>query len=252
MDFFHPRWPVFYEDNHLLVLYKPAGLRMQRDHTGKPDLIDLAGAWLKERHAKPGRVFVGLVHRLDTPVAGVVVLARTSKAAARLSAQFREGKIRKHYLAVVQGRPPEDNGRLAHRLVRDGRLSRPVPADSGNGRAAALSYRLLDSDASGSLLEILLETGRRHQIRAQLASVGCPIAGDRAYGADRALADGRIALLARRLGLAHPTRNIEMVFQAPLPQGWPWSCDPMDEKRPLWTIEEYLQNGLVLPARDSR
>jgi 23S rRNA pseudouridine1911/1915/1917 synthase len=251
MDFFHPRWPVFYEDNHLLVLYKPAGLRMQRDHTGKPDLINLAKAWLKERYAKPGRVFAGLVHRLDAPVAGVIVLARTSKAAARLSAQFREGRIRKHYLAVVQGRPPEDNGRLAHRLVRDGRLSRPVPRGSTNSRAAILSYHLLECGPAGSLLEIFLATGRRHQIRAQLAAIGCPILGDRTYGAERALADGRIALLARRLGFAHPTRKVEMVFQAPLPQGWPWPSGPTDDDRPLWTIEEYWRNGLVLPVRDS-
>ena len=128
MFFFHSRWPVFYEDNHLLVLYKPAGLLIQRDYKNKANLVDLAKAWIKERYAKPGRVFIGMVHRLDAPVAGVVVMARTSKAAARLSEQFRQGRVTKTYLAVVQGRPGQQTGRLIHHLVRQGRYSKTVPA----------------------------------------------------------------------------------------------------------------------------
>lgn len=224
---------------------------MQRDHTGKPNLVDLAKAWLKRRHAKPGRVFAGMVHRLDAPVAGVIVLARTSKSAARLSAQFRDGQIRKHYLAVVHGRPVQESGRLVHRLERNGRYSRSVTAD-GKGQAAELTYRLLDSGPSGSLLQVLLETGRRHQIRAQLSTIGCPIVGDRAYGAEHTLADGRIALLARRLGFAHPTRHIDMTFEAPLPQGWPWPSEAAGQARPLWTIEEFRRDGLELPDTGSR
>lgn len=248
MTFFHARWPVFYEDNHLLVLYKPAGLIMQRGNAAKPNLVDLAKSWLKARYAKPGQVFVGMVHRLDAPVAGVLVLARTSKAAARLSAQFREGGITKTYLAVVQGRPLQDAARLEHRLVRNGRLSRIAPEESCEGQTAALGYRLIGCEGAKSLLEVRLETGRRHQIRAQLAAGGCPIWGDRAYGAEQALADGRIALLACKLALTHPTREIPLVFETPLPQGWPWPADPSEAKRPLWTIEEYYRQGLVLPA----
>jgi 23S rRNA pseudouridine1911/1915/1917 synthase len=247
MIFFHPLWPVFYEDNHLLVLYKPAGLIMQRDAPHKPNLIDLARAWLKHRYQKPGRVFVGMVHRLDAPVAGVLALARTSKAAGRLSAQFREGGIEKRYLAVVQGRPPHPAGRLVHHLVRDGRYSRPVRSASEQGQTAALSYRTLETQQFTTLLEVDLETGRRHQIRCQLAAMGCPILGDRPYRADHPLPDGRIALLARQLRLTHPTLQTTMSFQAPFPFGWPWPTPPSEALQPLWTFEEYQNAGLVLP-----
>jgi len=247
--FFHPRWPVFYEDNHLLVLYKPAGLIMQRDAPGKPNLVDLARIWLKERYAKPGQVFVGMVHRLDAPVAGVIVLARTSKSAARLSAQFRENRIEKQYLAVVQGRPAQPEARLVHHLERSGRFSRPAQAGkSGETREAVLSYRLLASEPSGSLLEIMLETGRRHQIRAQLAAIGCPIIGDRSYGAEKSLPDGRIALLARQLSFTHPTRSCELSFQTPFPEAWPWPSTSNAMEPPLWTIEEYRQDGWISPS----
>ena len=231
----------------MLVLYKPAGLIMQRGPDDKPNLVDLAKLWIKTRYRKPGRVFVGLVHRLDGPVAGVLALARTSKAAARLSAQFREGGITKSYLAVVQGRPPQTCGRLVHQLVRDGRMSRIAPPGSAEGQRAALSYRLIDRQEGKSLLEVTLETGRRHQIRAQLAALGCPVWGDRSYGAAQALPDGRIALLAARLMLTHPTRDLSMAFESPWPQGWPWPAPPDERERPLWTIEELYRQGLVIP-----
>lgn len=219
---------------------------MQRDKKPKPNVLDLARLWIKERYAKPGRVFVGMVHRLDAPVAGVLVLARTSKAAARLSAQFREGAVEKIYRAVVQRRPPENSGRLVHELVRRGRYSRIADAAGAASQKAALSYHLIASNTELSLLEIRLETGRRHQIRAQLAAMGCPIHGDRSYGAPHPLAHGRIALIAHKLKFFHPTRNTEMVFETPLPEGWPWPGPIKRDNRPLWTIEEYLQNGLAL------
>jgi 23S rRNA pseudouridine1911/1915/1917 synthase len=247
MIFFHPLWPVFYEDNHLLVLYKPAGLIMQRGLDDKPNLVDLAKVWIKMRYAKPGRVFVGMVHRLDGPVAGVLALARTSKAAARLSAQFRDGRIAKTYLAVVQGTPPQERGHLVHRLARAGRLSRIASAEGHEGQTAALSYRLIDRQKTRSLLEVTLETGRRHQIRTQLAAMGCPIWGDRSYGAEHGLPDGRIALLAVRLVLTHPTREQVMTFESPWPAGWPWPCPSEPPEPPLWTIEEFYRRGLSLP-----
>ncbi|MEJ2038354.1 MAG: RNA pseudouridine synthase [Desulfosarcinaceae bacterium] len=249
LDFFHPRWPVLFEDNHLLVLYKPAGLIMQRGTPGKHNLVDLAKSWIKTRHAKPGKVFIGMVQRLDAPVAGVVVLARTSKAASRLSDQIRSGSVRKIYLAVVQGRPAQEVGRLENGLVRDGRLSRVVPLSQPGSQAASLTYRLLDRRRRDSLLEISLETGRRHQIRAQLAHLGCPILGDRTYGASESLQHGRIALIAHRLHLTHPTRKTPMIFEYPLPAAWPWPESPARGETPLWTIEELIADGMQLPVR---
>jgi 23S rRNA pseudouridine1911/1915/1917 synthase len=246
MYFFHPEWPIFHLDNHVLVLYKPAGLIMQRDRPGKANLLDLAKAWLKEHYSKPGRVFAGLVHRLDAPVAGVIVVARTSKAAARLSAQFRAGTVEKTYLAVVCGHPPRQADRLEHFLERTGRVSRVVPAPTTTGRQARLSYRVDASDASRSLLSIDLETGRHHQIRVQLAAIGCPIVGDISYGASRGMADGRIALMARRLAFDHPTQKTRLTFQTIQPGGWPWPL-AADEVRPLWSFEDFQRDGLILP-----
>jgi 23S rRNA pseudouridine1911/1915/1917 synthase len=246
---FHPRWPVFYADNHLLVLYKPAGLRMQRDHTGKLNLTDLAKRWLKIRFDKPGRVFLGIVHRLDAPVAGLLALARTSKGAARLSAQFREGHIRKTYLAIVTGRPPQEAGRLVNHIERHGRLSRLARPGSPGSQEARLSYHLVAHRSPHSLLQIDLETGRRHQIRLQLAALGCPIVGDRAYGAQDALADGCIALLAARLALLHPVRQEPLHFSLPEPLGWPW---PLADgiPRPLWSVEDFQRAGWRIPGSE--
>jgi 23S rRNA pseudouridine1911/1915/1917 synthase len=245
--FYHHRWPLFYEDNHLLVLYKPAGLIMQRDHKNKANLLDLARLWVKQHYAKPGKVFAGLVHRLDGPVAGVVVVARTSKAASRLSAQFRDGAVAKHYLAVVEGRPPGPSGQLENFLVRHGRLSRIVPEARPGSQRACLNYRLLDHSDRLSLLEIALESGRRHQIRVQLADLDCPITGDITYGARQALANGRIGLLAWKLSFDHPTRQARLQFETPVPLGWPWAVETNQASRPLWAIEEYEQAGLLLP-----
>ena len=249
MHFYHDRWPVFYEDNHLLVVYKPAGLIMQRDHKNKANLLDLAKQWIKTRYNKPGNVFAGMVQRLDGPVAGVVTVARTSKAASRLSAQIREGVVKKSYLAVVEGRPPQDNARLENELVRDGRTSRMVKFSEPKSRHARLTYRHIASANKTSLVEIDLETGRRHQIRVQLSGVGCPIVGDVTYGASKAMTHGRIALLARRIEFNHPTRKERMAFESPIPEGWPWQEEGGGHQaRPLWTIEEYEAKGLVLPS----
>lgn len=246
--FYHNCWPLFYEDNHLLVLYKPAGLIMQRDYRNKANLLDLARLWIKTRHAKPGNVFAGMVHRLDGPVAGIVVVARTSKAASRLSDQFRRGSVEKQYLAVVEGRPAIDEQRLENYLVRDGRLSRIADQETPGAKRAGLRYRMLGHIDRRSLLEITLETGRRHQIRAQFAHLCCPIAGDTNYGALHAMAHGQIALLARKLSIDHPTRGVRLEFETPVPLGWPWPVETGQKTRPLWTIEAYEQAGLALPG----
>jgi 23S rRNA pseudouridine1911/1915/1917 synthase len=233
--FFDPCWPVFYEDNHLLAVYKPSGLLVQGDHTGDICLLDLGKRWLKARYNKPGKVFLAMVHRLDRPVAGVVLFARTSKAAGRLAAQFRERTVEKQYLAVVSGVVPGESGRLTHHIQRRNRVSRLVPGPTDGSREARLRYTVMGTDRKESLLRIFLETGRRHQIRLQLAHMGHPILGDLRYGAERPLPDRRIALLAQVLALDHPVRGERLVIRCPLPRQWPWPDEEVTEsRRPPW------------------
>jgi 23S rRNA pseudouridine1911/1915/1917 synthase len=239
MDFFHPRWPVFHADNHLLVLYKPAGLLAQGDESGDVCLLDLAKQWVKDRYRKPGQVFLGLVHRLDRPVAGVMLFARTSKAAARLSDQIRNRRMRKVYLAVVEGRPPSGEGRLVHCLERRERSVRIVPHPTPLGREARLAYRVRETAGGRSLVEIELETGRKHQIRLQLAHCGCPIVGDVRYGASEPLPCRQIALLAREICVEHPTRQETLTFTAPAPAGWPWPTSEPPGEAPFWNWSDY-------------
>jgi 23S rRNA pseudouridine1911/1915/1917 synthase len=239
IPFLHERWPVFHEDNHLLVLYKPAGLLAQGDETGAANLLDLAKAWIKQRHHKPGRVFLGLVQRLDRPVAGVMLFARTSKAAARLSAQLRTRQTRKIYLAVVEGQLPSEHGKLTNHIERHDRLSRIATPPAASSREARLSYRVLETADGRSLIEVELETGRKHQIRLQLAHIGCPVVGDVRYGARAALPSRQIALLAREIALEHPTRREMLSFACPLPSGWPWPEADIRANAPLWNWEDY-------------
>jgi 23S rRNA pseudouridine1911/1915/1917 synthase len=220
--FFDPRWPVIYEDNHLLAVYKPSGLLVQGDRTGDVCLLDLGKRWLKARYHKPGNVFLAMVHRLDRPVAGVVLFARTSKAAGRLSRQFRERSVDKHYLAVVGGSVAGDADRLIDHIERRDRLSRVVPTPTDCSQEARLRYTVLGRDSGKSLLKVSLETGRRHQIRIQLAHMGHPILGDLRYGAETPLPDRQIALLAHQLMVEHPTRGDRLLFASPIPQQWPW------------------------------
>ncbi|WP_419659480.1 RluA family pseudouridine synthase [Desulfosarcina variabilis] len=233
--FYDSRWPVFFEDNHLLAVYKPAGLLVQGDRTGDICLLDLAKRWLKVLYQKPGKVFLGMVHRLDRPVAGVVLFARTSKAASRLSQQFRERTVKKTYLAVVEGTLPKTSGRLRHHIERSNRRNRVVPEPTKRSKNASLQYEVLGHDGGRSLVRISLETGRRHQIRIQLAHAGCPILGDRRYGATAALPDREIALLANHLEVDHPTRGQRLVLTCPPPDGWPWpDTQARDHVRPPW------------------
>jgi 23S rRNA pseudouridine1911/1915/1917 synthase len=237
--FFHERWPVFHEDNHLLVLYKPAGLLVQGDETGAANLLDLAKDWVRQRHRKPGQAFLGLVQRLDRPVAGVMLFARTSKAAARLSAQMRARQTRKVYLAVVEGRPLPSCGVLSHAIERRDRVSAVVPQPTASSREARLAYHVLEASGDRSLVHIELETGRKHQIRLQLAAIGCPIVGDVRYGASASLAARQIALFARELAVEHPTLRERLSFSSPLPVGWPWPTSDIPTDAPLWNWEDY-------------
>lgn len=223
---------VVYEDNHLLAVLKPAGLLVQGDRSGDLTLLDVAGAYLKQKYDKPGKVFLGLVHRLDRNVSGVVLLARTSKAAGRLAEQFRVGTVTKVYLAVVKGQP-DDGGQLTSWLSAKGdargvTMARPAPFDGA--RKSLLRYHVLKSAAGFSLVEVIPATGRRHQIRAQFALAGHPLLGDVKYGAPRGLPDHRIALHASRLTVAHPVGAKEMTFSAPEPEDWPWPISSGKER----------------------
>ncbi len=220
--FFDRRWPVFYEDNHLLAIYKPSGLLVQGDRTGDACLLDLGKRWLKERYHKPGKVFLAMIHRLDRPVAGVILFARTSKAAGRLSRQIRERSVEKQYLAVVNGVVSGRDGRLIHHIERRNRVSRVVAAPTEGSQEARLRYKVLGTDHEKSLLRVFLETGRRHQIRIQLSHIGHPIVGDLRYGAGIPLPGREIALLAHELEVDHPTRDVRLRLSCPIPQQWPW------------------------------
>ena len=233
-SFFIDRWPVFYEDNHLLVVYKPSGLLIQGDRSKDVSLLDLARRWIKLRYQKPGNVFLALVHRLDRPVAGVTAFARTSKAASRLSEQFRTNSVEKRYVAVVEGVVPDAAGELVDSMERRGPTSRILNASTAKSQEARLSYRVLDTGKNRSFLEIDLHTGRHHQIRAQLAHMGFPVLGDLRYGGSKPLPEKQLALFARKLSFDHPTQKQRMTFCAPLPLGWPWPGTPEDPDAPVW------------------
>ena len=217
-----PPLDVLYEDNHLLVLNKPAGLPTMGTPDGTPTLLTAAKDYIKEKYHKPGNVYLGVMSRLDAPVTGVVLLARTSKAAARMTEQFRTHAVEKTYWALVEGTPQPPSGSYTDWLVQDERHRRMHVVESAHAGAkeARLAYRLLSSDGRISLLEVELETGRKHQIRLQMAHHGHPVIGDHKYGSQRKFSSG-IALHARRLVVAHPTRGEALVFEAPPPKSWP-------------------------------
>ncbi len=216
---------VLYEDNHLLAVCKPAGLLVQGDRSGDETLLDVAGAYLKEKYDKPGRVYVGLVHRLDRNASGVVLLARTSKAAGRLSRQFRDGMVKKVYQAVMAGRPGREEGELKSWLAAKGDargVTRSANEPFDGARESLLRYHVLKFRNGWSLVEVLPVTGRRHQIRVQFSLAGHPLLGDVKYGSGHRLADHRIALHAVSLGIAHPVGGEPLILTAPIPEDWPW------------------------------
>jgi 23S rRNA pseudouridine1911/1915/1917 synthase len=215
---------ILYEDNHLLVIDKPAPLATMGAEEGQPSLVSIAKDYLRVKYNKPGNVYVGIVSRLDAFVTGVIVLARTSKAASRLTDQFRRRSIQKTYWAIVADPLPSDSGTLEHHVFKNDLRHRMVIArDLQNlppdAKLARLSYRVIGTRQNRSLLQVKLETGRKHQIRVQLESIGCPIVGDRKYGSDVPFRCG-IALHSKSLTLEHPTTRERLDFEAAAPKWW--------------------------------
>lgn len=216
---------VLYEDNHLIIVNKQAGEIVQGDKTGDAPLSDIVKDWLKEKHNKPGNVYLGVVHRLDRPVSGVVLFAKTSKALPRLNKMFAEhDKVSKTYWAIVQNRPQASKGTLTHWLTRQEKnnTARAYDREVPGAKKAVLDYELIASGDRYHLLEIHLHTGRHHQIRCQLAKMGCPIKGDLKYGAPRSNPDGSISLHARNLTLEHPVSHERISVTAPVPDDRLW------------------------------
>ena len=229
---------VIYEDNHIIIVAKESGEIVQGDKTGDTPLSETVKAYLKEKYQKPGEVFLGVVHRLDRPVSGLVVFARTSKALTRLNRMFAEGQVHKTYWAIV----PNENSSLftlhssllTHWLVRNEKQNKSYAYDREvpHSKKAQLSYRVIGRGDRYQLLEVQLMTGRHHQIRCQLSKVGMPIRGDLKYGAPRSNTDGSISLLSRRVEFIHPVSKLPIVVEAPLPADPLWQAlAPKDSDR---------------------
>ena len=208
-----------YEDNHLIIVNKKCGEIVHSDMTGDITLEEMAKDYLKQKYNKPGEVFLGVVHRLDRPVSGIVILARTSKALSRMNQMFKEKLIEKTYWAIVKNLPPVETGTLTHYIVRNTKNNRSYAHrfERPGSKKAILHYRHTASSDRYHLLEIDLETGRHHQIRAQLAAIGCSVRGDLKYGYPRSNTNGGISLHARQIKFKHPVRDEEINLTAPLP-----------------------------------
>jgi 23S rRNA pseudouridine1911/1915/1917 synthase len=212
---------ILYIDNHLIGVRKPAGVLTQPDKSGENSLMDQVKDWVKVEYKKTGNVFLGMVHRLDKPVSGVVIFARTSKGASRLSEQFRKKTTQKIYRALVEGVPENNENRLTHFIRKEKSLRATVfPRPTLNAKEAVLEYKVIKTTNETSLLDIHLHTGRFHQIRAQLAFIGHPIFGDKKYGAISTLPEGRIALYAKSLAFNHPINKKKIIIECPPPKDW--------------------------------
>ncbi|MEO3489326.1 RNA pseudouridine synthase [Phocaeicola vulgatus] len=221
---------VVYEDNHIIVVNKTSSEIVQGDKTGDTPLSEMVKQYLKEKYNKPGNVFIGVTHRLDRPVSGLVVFAKTSKALPRLNEMFRNGEVKKTYWAIVKECPKETEGELVHYLVRNEKQNKSYAYDKEvkNSKKAVLHYKLIGHSQNYYLLEVDLKTGRHHQIRCQLAKMGCPIKGDLKYGFPRSNPDGSICLHARTVQFVHPVSKEMIRLTAPVPEGNLWNGFEMD------------------------
>jgi 23S rRNA pseudouridine1911/1915/1917 synthase len=217
---------VIYEDNHLIAVNKPSGVLVQPDKSGDAALEDLIKEYIKDKYQKPGDVFIGVCHRIDRPVSGVVLFAKTSKALVRINEMFQKREIQKTYWAVVENSPEEKEGRLTHWLLKDEKkkLSKAHNHEVKYALKSELDYKWIANSDRYFLLEIFPHTGRHHQIRAQLSKIGCSIKGDVKYGAKRTNPDGRIHLHARQLAFTHPVKLEAITITAPLPNEVIWQA----------------------------
>lgn len=215
---------VIYEDNHIIVVNKASGEIVQGDKTGDESLCDTLKQYLKEKYKKPGNVFVGLPHRLDRPVSGVVIFAKTSKALERLNNMFRVGEVKKIYWAITKNKPLVAEGELSHWILRNEKMNKSFAyrKEVDGSKHALLNYRTLASSDNYTLIEVELKTGRHHQIRCQLSAMGCPIKGDLKYGAKRSNPDGSISLHARYVEFVHPVSKQPIKITAPVPNDRLW------------------------------
>ena len=216
---------VLYEDNHIIAVNKTCNEIVQGDKTGDTPLSEIVKAYIKDKYNKPGEVFLGVTHRLDRPTSGVVLFARTSKALTRLNEMFKSHEqIKKTYWAIVQGCPKQPEARLENWLIRNEAQNKSYIAkpNANNAKIAVLSYRTLVRGENYTLLEVNLETGRHHQIRCQLAAIGCPVKGDLKYGAKRSNPDGGICLHARKIEFIHPVSKENICITAPVPNDSLW------------------------------
>ncbi|MCR5129959.1 MAG: RNA pseudouridine synthase [Prevotella sp.] len=215
---------VLYEDNHIIIVSKQSGEIVQGDKTGDIPLSETVKQYIKKKYQKPGAVFLGVVHRLDRPVSGLVVFARTSKALERLNRMFAQGEVHKTYWAITQNRPEEMEGTLEHWLTRNEKQNKSYASlrEKPGSKHALLKYKVIASSDRYNLLVVNLLTGRHHQIRCQLAAIGCPIKGDLKYGAKRSNPDGSISLLSRRVEFVHPVSKEPICVEAPVPDDNLW------------------------------
>ena len=217
---------IVYEDNHLIIVNKACGEIVQGDRTGDEPLVETLKQWIKEKYQKPGNVFCGVIHRIDRPTSGLVVFARTSKGLSRMNELFRKGEVHKTYWAIVQNRPPKQTDTLTHYLVahEKGNRTEVFDAPKEGAQKAVLKYRLIAEGERYHLLEVELLTGRKHQIRAQLSHIGCPIKGDLKYGARRSNPGGGISLQSHRICFQHPVSKLEIDITAPTPPQPLWQA----------------------------
>ena len=217
---------VLYEDNHIIIVYKEAGEIVQGDKTGDEPLSEIVKRWIKDKYQKPGNVFLGIVHRLDRPVSGLVVFAKTSKALTRLNNMFRNGEVHKTYWAIVTRPPFEKEATLTDWLVRNERQNKSYAYNHQvpTSKKSILHYKVINQSERYTLLEINLMTGRHHQIRCQLSNMDCPIKGDLKYGAQRSNSDGSISLLSHRIEFIHPVSKENICIESPLPNDNLWQA----------------------------